>query len=126
MGTNYNERLILPVDGYNDISFYTKSGTLIAKGYVRVEVGGRGPYIEFTTDQLIKDAICVPDKETWRLSNRVAFYNEYRSNDEAFVKFYFQKRKVSYANYKLGFWYASVFDLVSDLYPVLVKPLESK
>ncbi len=46
------KRLRIPLHGNERTEFVTKKGLLIAKGYVRVIDGGRGPYIEFRRDQI--------------------------------------------------------------------------
>src|ERR1019366_10060851 len=46
---DYQARLRIPVDGDPAMRLFTRSGTLAADGYLRVVIGGRGPYIEFQT-----------------------------------------------------------------------------
>jgi len=121
----YRQRLILPefpLDG-NLIEFKTKSGTVVAKGYERVVIGDRGPYVEFSPSQIVKLSWDMPDDQKWRIGGR-CYYIEVRSNDKAFVKMYYQKAMVDYADYKVGMWYISPFDLTTDQYPVLVALLE--
>lgn len=121
----YIDRLILPEEpGEDEIIFYTKSGLEVARWYERVVIGDRGPYIEFCGEMLTKDGIYVPDNQKWRLDNYTCFYNEWRTNDECFVKIYNQKRLVNYADYKIGMWYISPFDLTSNLYPELIRKLQ--
>jgi len=89
------------------IEFTTRDGTLIATSYDRVVIGGRGPYIEFSTDMIVLDNLEVKPDETWRLTYGKCYYVDYRSRDRAWVKVYRQKRRVSYADYKVGKWYVS-------------------
>ena len=120
----YRERLILPETPLEDeIIFYTKSGLEVAKKYERVVIGDRGPYIEFSENMITKTNIHIPDDQKWRLKNPVCFYNEWRTDDEYFVKIYEQKRLVKYADYKIKMWYISPFDLITNLYPKLVRKL---
>lgn len=120
----YRDRLLLPeIPEGNDISFYTHSGLEIANQYERIVIGDRGPYIEFKEEMIIKSTIYVPDKQKWRLKNSVCFYNEWRTIDSSYVKIYNQKRIVKYADYKIGLWYISPFDLTSSLYSELVRKL---
>lgn len=120
----YRNRLILPEFPVANevIEFVTKSGTIIAKGYERVVIGDRGPYIEFSTSQMEK-AWHIPKEQRWRIKGR-CYYIECRTNDEANVKIYYQKAEVDYADYKVGMWYISPFDLLTDKYPTLISPLE--
>jgi len=90
---------------------YTKSSLLIADDYVRIVVGGRGSYVEFSTEQIIKDNIVIPADQAFRLLDSNVYYDEYRTKDISNVKIYFQKRLVSYADYKVGMWYISVNDV---------------
>jgi len=123
----YRQRLILsefPQDS-DPIEFRTKSGTVVAKGYERVVIGDRGPYVEFSDGQMVRENMFVPSDEMWRFSGR-CFYIEYRTKDEADVKIYLQKFAVRYADYEVGKWYISPFDLTTDQWPILVAPLEKR
>ena len=124
----YAKRLILPEIPKEAVRFSTKSGTLVAVGYERVVIGDRGPYIEFLDSQIAKENISVPPSQSWRLLPKYdhCYYWEYRTNDEAFVKLYFQKREVDYADYRVGLWYVSPFHLTSDVHPVLIEELEKE
>lgn len=131
--TDYAARLNLPLTNQlNDftIQFKTSTGLVVANGYTRVVIGGRGPYIEFYDWMMVKDAIYVPQQEQWRVVDPKAsmwhYYEEYRSRDKAYVKCYHQLRTVDYADYRPGMWYISPFELTTDQYPVLVNPLEKK
>lgn len=98
----------------DDIKLKTKSGTTICTGYERVVFGGRGPYVEFNKNQLIDNAFFVPNNQLYRLSDSRIYYIEFRSNDDANVKLYYQLRCVAYADYKLGYFYISPYDLYMD------------
>jgi hypothetical protein len=124
----YRQRLILPefpLDG-KPVRFLTASDTIVAQGYERVVLGDRGPYVEFSDDHIILKSLHIPPDQIWRLRGDRCFYIEYRTGDEANVKVYQQKFAVTYADYQVGMWYISPFDLTTDQYPVLVKPLEKK
>jgi len=95
--------------------------TLLAKGYVRVVIGKRGPYVEFTPEQIQWENFFIPDDQKYRLNSREVYYDEYRSYDCSFVKLYYQKRRVAYADYELGLCYISPFDLLRDkMQPVIM------
>jgi hypothetical protein len=104
------------------VEFFTYSGTLIARGYTRVVFGGRGPYVEFSTEQIVQAALVVPELERWRFtsSNPHFYYWEYRSNDPSNVKVYLQRRLVDYADYRVGMWYISPFELHTREYGELI------
>lgn len=120
---NYIERLKIPVDlGDGTTKFFTPSGLLVATGYDRIVIGGRGPYIEFNRSQILHENILVPPKEIWRIDSDISFYIEYRTNDVNNVKIYFQKKTVNYADYKVGFYYISPFDLKTpDINTIIYK-----
>jgi hypothetical protein len=120
---------VAPVPEDAGLEFKTRCGTVLGRGYVRVVIGGRGPYVEFDDSQIVAEAVRVPPDQAWRLDPKYvghAFYTEWRSADDAFVKLYFQRKLVDYADYRLSHWYVSPFDLTTEKYPVLVKPLEKK
>ena len=120
---NYKERLFLPLESPNDeIIFYTQSGLEVAKNYIRVVIGGRGPYIEF--QEIIGENIYIPKNQLWRVKNSNCYYIEWRTKDKSFVKLYYQKKVVDYADYQIGLWYISPFDLTSNLYPELIRKLK--
>jgi hypothetical protein len=50
---------------------------------------------------------------------------EWRTKDQSKVKVYDQKRTVEYADYKVGLFYISPFDLFVEREPVITK-LEKK
>lgn len=102
---SYSERLLIQIDGNTKTDFYTHSDLLIANGYSRIVIGGRGPYIEFLSDQICHDHIYVPNDQKHRIGNDAFFYDEYRSHCESNVKIYHQKNTVGYADYVVGRWY---------------------
>lgn len=108
----YQERLA-PFDIYNQtkVDLYTYSGLFLLRGYERIVIGKRGPYVECKSNQIKMNVIEVPENQHWRFYNKNAFYLEYRTNDEAYVKLYKQLKEVDYADYQIGYWYISPFDL---------------
>ena len=124
MATDYKDRLRIPLEGNDHTRFETKRGLHVATGYTRIVVGGRGPYIEFLPGHLFWDNLHIPDDEKYRLDHpwkdRV-YYVEWRTNDEINVKVYEQKRTVDYADYKLGLFYISPFDLFVEGRAVITK-----
>jgi len=106
------ERLNLPYKtGNSELEFYTSTGLLIFRGYSRIVIGGRGPYVEFEENAIVEENIEMPRSQEWRVDSENAYYIEFRTIDESNVKIYFQKKRVGYAPYKIGFCYVSPFDL---------------
>jgi hypothetical protein len=56
--------------------------------------------------------LSIPDDKRWRLESEHAYFIEWRSTDESYVKVYHQKRLVDYADYRLGWNYISPDELV--------------
>ena len=74
-------------------------GLLIAAGYQRVVIGRRGPYVEFSMDQVHRSNLVHVPK-----SGHI-FFEEYRSSCQEKLFVYYQLLPVSYADYLPGFWY---------------------
>ena len=122
--TNYRDRLKIAIDsGDTRMRFSTKSGKDVAIGYERIVIGARGPYIEFSENQIIRENISAPETEVWRIQSDIAFYVEYRTADVCSVKIYFQKKVVDYADYKIGFYYISPFDLKTEDLDTIITPI---
>lgn len=90
---------------YPILTVTTTSGLVVAIGYTRIVHGGRGDYLEFTSDQILRKELHIPIAQDWRVESHSAYYVEFRTKDD--VKVYFQRRRVNYADYKIGLWYIS-------------------
>lgn len=89
-------------------------GPLLATGYTRLVIGGRGEYIEIHPSQLIREEIEVEPGEEYRLNGEwreKAFYAWYRTK-VAHRKVYEQYRHVGYADYVPGYFYVSPLDVI--------------
>ena len=85
-----------------------------ATGYTRVVIGGRGAYIEFLPGHLLWDSLHIPAQEKYRLEHPwkgKVLYVEWRTKDQSNAKGYEQSRTVDYADYKMGLFCISPFDL---------------
>ena len=100
------------------INLYSKDHELLACGYKRIVVGERGMYLEFKEKDLLMDNFFVPEYEEWRLKNNKCYYIEYRSHFSN-IKCYFQKKRVWYADYKIGYYYISALDVFTRKNKVL-------
>jgi len=107
---NRNIGFHISIKGNQYQEFYTKSGFLVAKGYKRIVIGNRGPYIEFTPEQIILENIFIPEEQKKRVSEDIWYYIEYRTKRDN-VKIYLQKKTVAYADYRVGLYYISPSDL---------------
>lgn len=122
---DYERRLIVPITEFSG-RLFTKNQTLVAKGYDRIVIGGRGPYVEFSMGQIVLDSFHVPVDQQWRWNSSNSYYVEYRSKDDANVKLYYQMKLVDYADYKLNYFYITPFDLYLQDGRVLIEPLKRK
>lgn len=109
----YSELLTIPEEG-SLLELKTSYDTVIARKYERVVIGQRGPYVEFTPNQMLCDKLFIPKNQLYRLSDPKVYYIEFRSNDSSNVKVYYQMRTVAYADYKIGYFYVSPSDLYSE------------
>lgn len=112
---SFRKRIIISIEESNDkLKFFNSSNILVAKGYRRVVIGKRGPYVEFDKDQIKWDKFHVPHDQEYRKDSGVVYYEEWRSSDQSNVMLYVQKRTVAYADYKIGKIYISPVDLYSS------------
>ena len=108
----YLSRISIPLSK-NNIKLYTKNNGIVSDGYDRIVIGKRGPYIEFNNTQLYWSQIFIPEDQFWRLESTSSYYIEYRTIIDN-VKIYYQQKLVNYADYKIGLYYISPFDLYLD------------
>lgn len=102
----------IPDKGKDDHPLYTlPSLMMIASGYVRIVNGGRGSYVEFEKRHMVEDALFMPPLQKWRIGHSSAYFLEYRTKVDN-VKIYYQRRLVSYADYRLKMFYIALDDLV--------------
>ena len=107
----YREMSLLQEHGVPTMGLYTRMGEMISIGYERVVFGKRGPYVEFDKYQIQEKKMYIPTDQLYRLSDPKVFYVEFRSIDQTNTKIYYQLRNVAYADYKIGYFYISPFDL---------------
>jgi len=107
----------IPLEGGKH-KLYSANGLLLLRGYTRVVIGDRGPYIEATLDNINPLNVRIPKNQEWRVKDEEwmdkVFYAEYRSQCDSYVKIYWQMKTVSYADYKIGHFYISPSDLYMD------------
>jgi len=114
--SSYEKLLNIPIDGGKKLFYSTlccSSSLPIATSYQRVVIGQRGPYVEFTKNQIIDTKLYIPRSQLYRLSDPKVYYIEFRTI-EGDVKVYYQMRSVAYADYLINHFYISP----SNLYTV--------
>jgi hypothetical protein len=95
------------------MNFFTKSGTQIATDIIRIVVGARGAYAEFEKDHMVAANLHMPFDQRWRIKHQYSYYLEYRTNQDN-VMIYYQRRRVTYADYKIKKFYIAADDLYVD------------
>jgi hypothetical protein len=110
----YKQRLNISADeGDDETVIHTESNMVIAKGYERVVIGDRGPYIELSNRHILLDGIHIPKDQHWRFEpkwRQKVYYFEFRTIDESYLKVYLQNKPVNYADYREEFWYINPFN----------------
>jgi len=106
MKSGYSSLITISIDGC-EMRLFTKTGLHLSDGYIRIVLGGRGPYVEFYRENINWDSFFIPDFEKRRIDSKKHYYIECRSVDSEYVKLYIQKKTVKYADYKIGLCYIS-------------------
>lgn len=95
-------------------TLYTLSGSPICDGYDRIVVGDYGAFIEFSRS-VFSDSFIVQPGQEYRIDDerysKNVKYIWLTTNDGSDIKIYFQKKGVTYADYKPGRYYVSVHEV---------------
>lgn len=95
-------------------TLYTLNGTPVCTGYNRIVIGDYGAFIEFSQEHMASEFVIQKGQEyrvnDERYKNNVK-YVWLTISDGSNIKIYFQKRRVSYADYKPGKYYISVHEV---------------
>ena len=103
----------LSLTGSPNLKLYTLAGLLICEGYERIVVGDYGAFIEFSEDQLAKRHIDIKEGQEYRLSDKYNVkYLWMTIKDTSDIKIYLQKNIVDYADYKVGMYYVSPYEVI--------------
>ena len=113
----YQENLpdFLCMDGAKD-ELYSLGGTLITKGYQRIVIGDYGAFIEFNQNQAASENFKIQKGQEYRMYDTKyspnVKYIWLTTKDESDVKIYQQLKTVSYADYKVGMYYVSPYEVM--------------
>ena len=101
------------INGNMDCKIYDNLGHLVAYGYSRVVIGDYGAYVEIPLEKMILENIIVKPGQEYRFSERYSTvkYHWYCLNTNQDIKIYYQKRTVSYADYKPEMFYISPYQI---------------
>ena len=110
-----NLPLGLNIEGNENFKIYTLSNTLISNGYNRIVIGDYGAFIEFDKNQIIRENIKIKSGQEYRIndpkySNNVKYY-WLTAKDDSDIKIYYQKKIVTYADYKVEMFYVSPYEI---------------
>lgn len=105
----------LNIDGDSNFIVMSKCGTIVSKGYNRIVIGDYGAFIEFDSDQVVQDNIQVQKGQEYRI-NDASFINKVKyiwltASDDSKIKIYFQQKTVDYADYVVGKFYVSPYEI---------------
>lgn len=117
---HYAERICIPMSGA-PYPLTDKNGLNLCSGYSRIVVGDRGPYVEINPSEINFDNVYELPEEYWRVNSPKAYYRHFTSKHKE-IKIYYQLKPVTYADYRIGKYYISPFDLYYND-QVLIEPL---
>ena len=88
----------------------------IARGYDRIVIGDYGLYFEISPSQIEFDNLYIKRDQEWRLNsdkfkNIKYYWYEVAENS---AKIYYQVNVVKYADYKIGYYYVSPFEVILE------------
>ena len=93
----------------------TMAGTVIARGYSRIVIGDYGAFLEISSDNICKEVLqCKKGQEYRCEDSRFADTVKYiwlTVNDDSDCKIYWQRKTVSYADYRPGMYYISPYEV---------------
>lgn len=104
----------LDISGSQD-TLLTQNGSPVCNGYDRIVVGDYGAFIEFSEAHAASEFVIQKGQE-YRVND-----DKYKNNvkyiwltvdDGSNTKIYFQKKEVSYADYRAGKYYVSVHEIL--------------
>ena len=105
----------LNIEGDKDFKIYALSNTLISNGYNRIVIGDYGAFIEFDKTQIVRENIKIKQGQEYRINDpnykdKVKYY-WLTAKDDSDIKIYYQKRTVTYADYKPEVFYVSPYEI---------------
>lgn len=114
----YTENIpsFLNVSGSID-TLYTMNGSKVCNGYDRIVIGDYGAFIEFSQEHMASKFVIKQGQE-YRINDE-KYKNNVKYvwltiNDRSDIKIYYQKKKVSYADYKPNKYYVSVHEVINE------------
>ena len=106
------------ITGEPSTPLYSPLGTTIATGYTRIVVGDYGAFIEFSKKQAIKDNLKIQSGQEFRTYPKYKDKVKYiwlTARDDSAIKVYYQKRTVTYADYRAEMLYVSPYEVIKEV-----------
>lgn len=107
------------VDGNPTQKLYSAYGTPISSGYKRIVIGDYGAFIEIEKAQMELQNIQCEVRQEYRINDEKYSKNiKYfwmTAKDNSHCKIYLQQKEVSYADYKVGMYYISPYEVFTDV-----------
>lgn len=104
----------LKEDG-DSIQLFDLDENLLCTGYQRIVIGDYGAFVEFSEDQAATENFIIAPGQEYRVSEeRFAAHIKYvwlTTKQGRRVKIYHQKKTVPYADYLVGYYYVSPFEV---------------
>ena len=100
-------------------ALYADDGVQLCSSYNRIVVGDYGAYIEIDKIGIKKENLTLEFGQEWRVydvneKDKVNFVWLTTKGYTSYIKVKYQKKPVHYADYKVGYYYVSVFDVISQ------------
>ena len=113
----YNDKPGFEIIKEEKIKLISRDFTLLADSWERIVIGHYGAFIEVKDGDMYKNSLKIKKGQEYRIkdprySEKVK-YEWWTADDFSDCKLYKQKRTVSYADYRPGFWYISPFEVLS-------------
>ena len=104
------------LEGDLDCKLFDKNYNLVANGYSRIVIGDYGAYVEIPLDKMIIDNLIVKPGQEYRFYSKYSNikYHWYCLKNNENIKIYYQKKPVTYADYKPENFYISPYDLIIE------------
>lgn len=99
-------------------ALYTDSGSIICESYQRIVIGDYGAFVEF--GEPANDFVVAPGQEYRMNDERYSKHVKYiwlTVDDNSNIKIYYQKKRVTYADYLPGKYYVSVHEVFQKSQP---------
>jgi len=111
----FDKNINLPYENYAGDIIDHITNIKIGNGYERLVIGDYGAYLELSFLQIEFNNLYIKNGQEWRLNKKkypsCKYYWYVTDNAENAIKIYYQTNTVKYADYKVGFYYVSPYEI---------------